>query len=115
MAKRKRGNSEGSIYQMSDRRWRGVVTTGWKLNAAGKKIPKRLVITKATRHEVAEEMTKALRDQQRGINIAPGKLTVGQFLQDWLTAIKSDVTPSTFVSYENTVRLHLTPIGRAHV
>ena len=109
MSKRKRGNSEGSIYQMSDRRWRGAVTTGWKLNAAGKKIPKRLIITKPTRHEVAEEMTKTIRDQQRGINIAPGKLTVGQFLKDWLTAIKSDVTPSTFVSYENTVRLHLIP------
>jgi integrase len=109
MAKRKRGNSEGSVYQMQDGRWRGAVTTGWKLNAAGKKIPARLVITKPTRHEVAEEMTKTLRDQQRGINIAPGKLTVGQFLQDWLTAIKSDVTPSTFVSYENTVRLHLIP------
>lgn len=107
--RQKRGNSEGSIYQMKDGRWRGAVTTGWKLNAAGKKIPKRLVITKPTRHEVSDEMKKALRDQQRGFNIAPGKLTVGQFLQDWLLAIKSDVTPSTFVSYENTVRLHLTP------
>ena len=124
MAKRKRGNAEGSIYHMQDGRWRASVTTGWKLNADGKKIPKRLVITKPTRHEVAEEMTNTLRDQQRGIVIAPGKQTVGQFLQAWLTALKSDVTPATFISYESTVRLHLIPaigdlrlskLGAAHV
>ncbi len=109
MPKRKRGNSEGSIYKMKDGRWRGAVTRGWKLNVAGQKIPMRLVITKPTRHEVAEEMTKTLRDQQQGIVIAPGKQTVGQFLRSWLESIKSDVTPSTFVSYENTVRLHLIP------
>jgi integrase len=109
MSKRKRGNSEGSIYKMSDGRWRAAVTTGWTLNPAGKKIPKRLVITKPTRHEVADEMKKALRDQQRGININPEKQTVAQFLQSWLKTIKSDVAPSTFVSYENTVRLHLIP------
>jgi integrase len=105
----KRGNSEGSIYKMQDGRWRAAVTTGWKLNAAGKKIPRRLVITRPTRHEVADEITKALRDQQRGINIAPGKQTVAQFLNDWLKTIKSDVAPSTYVSYEGTVRLHLIP------
>ena len=103
--KRKRGNSEGSIYHMKDGRWRAAVTTGKDAN--GK--PKRKVFTAATRHEVADEMTKALRDQQQGVNVNPGKLTVGQFLKDWLTAIKYDVTPATFVSYENTVRLHLIP------
>src|ERR1039457_861388 len=109
MAKRKRGNAEGSIYQMQDGRWRGAVTTGWKLNAAGKKIPTRLVITKPTRHEVAEEMTKTLRDQQRGINIAPGKQTVGEFLARWIETVRRDQAPATYVSYEATVRLHLTP------
>jgi integrase len=43
------------------------------------------------------------------INIAPGKQTVAQFLHDWLTAVKSDVAPSTFVSYKSMVRLHLIP------
>jgi integrase len=105
MSKRKRGNAEGSIYKMQDGRWRAAVSIG---NGANGK-PKRQTFTAATRHEVAEGMTKVLRDQQRGIIIAPGKQTVGQFLKDWLGAIKSDVTPSTFVSYENTVRLHLIP------
>ena len=105
MAKRKRGNAEGSIYHMQEGRWRAAVSAGKGSN--GK--PKRKVFTAATRHEVADEMTKLLRDQQRGININPGKQTVGQFLQNWLGSIKSDIAPSTFVSYENTVRLHLMP------
>jgi integrase len=90
---------------MQDGRWRAAVSIG--KGADGKL--KRKTFTAATRHEVAEQMTAALGDRQRGINIAPGKQTVGQFLKDWLGAIKSDVTPSTFVSYENTVRLHLIP------
>jgi integrase len=105
MAKRKRGNAEGSIYKMQDGRWRAAVSIG--KDADGK--PKRKVFTAATRREVADEMTKALRDQHHGINIAPGKETVAQFLNDWLKTIKSDVAPATYVSYEGVVRLHLIP------
>src|SRR2546422_625920 len=54
-------------------------------------------------------MTAALRDQQRGININPGKQTVAEFLRSWLDTVKPDVTPATYVSYEGTVRLHLIP------
>src|ERR1035437_6465874 len=115
MSKRKRGNSEGSIYHMQDSRWRAAVSVGKG---------KRKTFSGATRHEVADEMTKALRDRQRGVNIDPQKQTVEQFLQNWLASIKSDIAPSTFVSYENTVRLHLIPfigarrlsdLGAAHV
>src|SRR5690348_2675029 len=105
MPKRKRGNAEGSIYRMQDGRWRAAVTTG--KDAEGK--PKRKVFTAATRHAVSDELKKALRDQQRGIAIDPEKQTVGHFLARWLETLKRDVAPATFVSYEATVRLHLTP------
>ncbi len=108
MSKR-RGNAEGSIYHMKDGRWRAAVSVGWKLNEAGTKISKRIVITKPTRHEVADELKTLLNDQQRGINIGPGKQTVAQFLSEWLGSIRHDVAPSTYVSYEATVRLHLSP------
>ena len=42
MRKRKRGNSEGSIYKMQDGRWRAAVTTG--KDVGGK--PKRKVFTR---------------------------------------------------------------------
>jgi integrase len=102
---RKRGNAEGSIYHMADGRWRAAVTTG--LDPNGK--PIRKVFTGPTRHQVNDELTKALRDQQRGININPEKQTVGAFLTAWLEAVKRDVSPATYISYEAVVRLHLTP------
>ena len=106
--RRKRGNSEGSIYHMADGRWRAAVSKG--KDAAGK--PKRVVFTAATRHAVAEDMTKALRDQQRGININPGKQTVGQFLTAWLeNTVKPSVRPKTYRSYEQMVRNHLAKTG----
>jgi len=62
-----------AVYVHTDGRWRAAVSVG--KGEDGK--PKRKVFTAATRHEVAEEMTAALRDQQRGINIHPAKQTVG--------------------------------------
>src|ERR1035437_8617091 len=101
MAKRKRGNSEGSIYHMTDGRWRAAVSAGKASNGN----PKRKTFTAATRHEVADEMTKALRDQQRGINIAPGKQTVGQFLQNWLKdVVRPSVRPKTYRTYSDFVK-----------
>ena len=73
---------------MQDGRWRGAVSLGWKQNAAGEKIWKRRVITAATRHEVAEQMSELLGDRSRGLNIDPSKQTVGQFLSDWLVRIR---------------------------
>lgn len=107
---RKRGNAEGSIYHLRDGRWRAAVMVGWKMTADGRRVPDRKIFTAGTRHEVAEDLTAALRERDRGINIKPDKQTVGRFLQEWLAGIKSDVSPATFVSYEATVRLHLTPI-----
>ena len=95
MAKRKRGNSEGSIYRMKDGRWRAAITTG--KDAGGK--PKRRVFTAATRHEVAIEMTKALRDQQHGINVNPERKTVAEFLGLWLESLKRDVAPATYAAF----------------
>jgi hypothetical protein len=106
MAKRKRGNAEGSIYKMQDGRWRAAVSVA--AGADGK--PRRKVFTAATRHEAAAQMTAALRDWQRGINIKPGKESVGQFLTAWLKdVVKPSVRPKTHRTYADFVKLHLAP------
>lgn len=105
---RKRGNAEGSIYKMADGRWRAAVMVGWKMSPDGRRIPDRRVFTAATRHEVAEDLTAALRDRDRGINIKPGKETVGGFLADWLeNTVKPSVRAKTYRSYEQMIRNHL--------
>lgn len=106
MAKRRRGNNEGSIYKMSDGRWRAAVSVGKDVN--GK--PKRKVFTKATRHEVQSELAKALRDVQLGLPIVSEKQTVAKFLDHWLNeVVKPRVRPKTFRTYSDLVQNHITP------
>lgn len=106
---RKRGQGEGSIYQMADGRWRGAVSDGYR---NGK--PHRKVYNADTRGEVAEKLKKALRDQQQGIPLVGEKQTVGQFLSTWLEHVaKTRVRASTFESYKWITEKHLVPgLGR---
>jgi len=76
MAK-KRGNNEGSITRRPDGRWMAQVTIG-RDPATGK--PRRATFYGTTRQEVADKLTKALRDKQQGTFVAPHKLTLGKWL-----------------------------------
>lgn len=106
MAKRKRGNNEGSIYRMQDGRWRAAVTIGKDTN--GK--PKRKVFTAVTRHQVQDELAAGLRDLQLGLLVAPGKQSLGQFLTWWLNeVVKQSARPKTMKFYEFVSRIHLIP------
>jgi integrase len=106
MPKRRRGNNEGSIYKMQDGRWRAAVSVGKDAN--GK--PKRQVFTKPTRHEVQDELAKALRDVQLGLPIVSERQTVAKYLAHWLSqVVKPSVRPKTFRSYSDMVKNHISP------
>ena len=106
MAK-KRGNNEGSITRRPDGRWMAQVTIG-RDPATGK--PRRATFYGKTRQDVADKLTKALRDKQQGTFVAPHKLTLGEWLETWLWEYKAPrVRPATFAGYEMIVRRHLTP------
>jgi hypothetical protein len=75
MPRHKRGNAEASIYQMQDGRWRAAVTIGRKPDGS----PIRKVYTAATRHEVKDQLTDALKDLKSGIPIVSEKQTVAKF------------------------------------
>jgi len=91
---------------MQDGRWRAAVSVG--KDAHGK--PKRQVFTKPTRHEVQDELAKALRDVQLGLPIVSEKQTVGKYLDHWLCQIvKPSVRPKTFRTYSDFVKNHIGP------
>jgi integrase len=107
MAK-KRGNNEGSITRRPDGRWMAQVTIG-RDPATGK--PRRATFYGKTRQEVADKLTKALRDKQQGTFVAPHKLTLGEWLDTWLKEyVCPTVRPLTYVSYETLARKHFTPV-----
>jgi integrase len=104
----KRGNGEGSITRRSDGRWmaRYMVHT-----AAG---PKRKYIYGKTRQEVAEELSKALSDRASGFVFDAGTLTLGEYLDRWLShSVRGSVRQRTFERYEQIARVHIKPtLGR---
>jgi integrase len=107
---KKRGQNEGSIYQMKDGRWRAAVSLGWQKNDAGEVIWKRRVLTADTRGAVQEQLTHVLAQQQLGLPIAPVRTTVEGFLHDWLeTVAKPGVRPKTYRTYADLIRLHIVP------
>jgi len=106
MAK-KRGNNEGSITRRPDGRWMAQVTIG-RDPATGK--PKRATFYGKTRQDVADKLTKALRDKQQGTFVAPHKLTLGEWLDTWLWEYKKPtLRPLSLTKYEGVIRRHLTP------
>ncbi len=101
----KRGHNEGSIYKRSDGRWAATLTLGYE---GGKR--KRKTYYGETRREVQEQLTAALRALQQGIPILSGRQHLGDYLAQWLEdSVRPYRRPKTYRSYEQLIRLHLTP------
>jgi integrase len=101
----RRGNSEGSIYQRNDGRWVATIHDGYR---DGKR--HRKSIYRKTRNAVQKELTRALRAQQLGLPVESDRLTVGEWLKQWLEMQKPPATkPKTYAAYEYQTRIHLIP------
>lgn len=103
----RRGRSEGSVYERKDGLWCGSVSLGIH---AGKRQRRY-----AYGHTKAEALAK-LNDLRQLAGQMPDSpsLTVGTWLERWLTLIESSVEPNTLAPYRRHVRLHLAPrIGGA--
>lgn len=106
MSKR-RGRHEGTIFQRQDGRWSGALDLGWEQGRRHRKS-----FYGATRAEVREKLTRALSEVQRGGAVdLDGRVTVGQYLDHWLSTVS--VRRKTARSYQQFVALHLKPgLGR---
>lgn len=85
---KRRGQGEGSIYQMKDGRWRAAISAGYR---NGK--PWRKVYTATTRGEVQEKLKRALADQQMGVPLVGERETVGKFLKHWIDHVTALIGP----------------------
>ena len=63
-----------------------------------------------TRAEVAEKLTKALREIQTGTYTDSDKITLGEWLDVWVeTYAKPSIRPSTFDLYKQLIKTHIKP------
>lgn len=97
----------GTIRQRPDGRWEARVTVG--INpGTGKAI--RRSIYGDTQAAVRKKMTVILREIDRGTYLTPQKITVGQWLDEWLnTYAVTKVKPLTYQSYAAVIKNHLKP------
>ena len=101
---KRRGNGEGSVTLRKDGRWQAMY---YELTVTGFK--RRYVYGK-TRREAWEKMMRARARSDGSLAFDAGKLTVGEYLDRWLTdSVRDSVTVSTFERCEQVVRLHLKP------
>jgi integrase len=100
---KKRGNGEGSVYRRKDGLWVGqyVIKTP---NGTKTKY-----IYSKSRKEAAAKLTKAMAERESGLVYDCGSLTMEEYLDKWLDAIKGTVRERTWKRSEEIVRLHLVP------
>lgn len=96
-----RGRGEGSVYQRADGRWCGSIS-----------LPngKRKVVYGRTREEAADNLLEAMVAQKRGLSLPSKRLTLAQYLDDWLAqAVAPRVKTTTLVSYTELAEKHIKP------
>jgi integrase len=105
MTKKRRGNGEGTIYKRKDGRYEARYTVH---TASG---PKRRAIYGKTRAEVAEKLTKAMADRDKGVCFDASIITLGEYLRVWLEdSVKDRVKLATYEGYARMVRTHISPM-----
>ena len=105
----RRGNGEGSIYQLPDGRWRGSVFLGYR---DGK--PHRKYVTRRTRAEVATEIRTLIEARRQGQVVTTGGMTVAEWLATYPEQVaRPKERPRTLDRYTSDIDLHIVPaIGR---
>ncbi|WHH58440.1 site-specific integrase [Petroclostridium sp. X23] len=103
----KRGNGEGSIYQRkSDGKWCGQITIGFDEN--GKQKIRTLYAN--DREELIKKFDMERSRLHMGYNIEPSMLTVGKWVDIWLTQYKKNsIKPATYDGYYNTIKNYIKP------
>jgi integrase len=105
MARKRRGRSEGSVYQRSDGLWVSSVSMGYAGN--GKR--KRRTVYGQTKAEVQAKLARLQNDAANGQLSDPVTMTLAEWLVRWLDTATSRVQPKTHLRYEQLVRLRINP------
>jgi integrase len=90
-----------SIYQRKDKRWVAQYT-----DAGGRQ----KYLYAAKRKEVKAKLDKALEAQKEGLKLGAEKLTLSEYLENWLSATAGTVSESSCALRKLYVRRHIAPV-----
>lgn len=100
---KRRANGEGAVYRRRDGRWEGRVSLGdgGRRSLFGK-----------TQREVLDKLRALEREQERGLPLAIGHGSVGEFLAGWLESSRPRVRLRTWIRYEQLARVHTAAMAK---
>jgi integrase len=97
---KRRGNKEGTIYQRKDGRWCAQVSLDGR----------RLTHYAKTQRECREWLRDIQAQIDEGLTIQGARVTLGDYLEQWLEAAKPSLHPNTWKQYSQIVRQHIIPL-----
>jgi integrase len=97
---RRRGNNEGCLHQRANGTWQALVSLQGH----------RISHTSKTRHEAQEWLRQTLKQVDDGLSYASTKLTLANYLEEWLAGEKSAMRQSTWGHYEQLTRSYIYPM-----
>jgi hypothetical protein len=100
-----RGKGEGSIRKRKDGRWEAALSVGY----TPKGNPKRVSVYGKTRKEVSDKLFHLGSKFGKGLPANPDKITVFEFLNQWLEDKSDTKKPTTVAGYRNAVEKHIVP------
>ena len=105
MAKKKqRGNGAGTVYPRKNKDGKVIGYRGsYIVNG------KRYYVSAKTKTETEQKLRQAMTDADRGLIFKAGTLTLGDYLDKWLSNIQGTVRQRTWERYEQLVRVHIKP------
>ena len=99
---------KGSIRQRSKGSWEVCIDTG-RDGATGKRL-RHFESVKGTKKDAQRRLHELMHTLEQGAYIRPSRLTVAQFLGEWLRDyVELNCSPRTKASYEMIIRRHLIP------
>lgn len=101
---KRRAAGEGTIYRRKDGRWVAAFTV--RMDDGGQR---RKSTYGRTRAEVLGRLQELQHDANRGVSAPTRSPRLGEFLNDWLRAVRPGLRPKTYTSYEGILRLHIAP------
>lgn len=102
-----RANGEGTIFQRkSDNLWVGRLPIGYNPDGS----VKYRQFTGKKQGDVKEKMDQAKSDIRTNTYVEPNKITLGEWMDTWLTVtMKTALKNTTYLSYETMIRKHIKP------
>jgi integrase len=100
MTMSRRSYGEGSIYQRPDGLWVAAISLGGK----------RRVVYGKTRKEAATKLAGLQQTVSAGRLVEATRLTLSDYLADWLETSRPNLRPSTHASYTDLARVHVAPV-----